>query len=348
MNWGLGHATRLSVLIDRHIAKGDEVVIAGDGMSLAWLRSRYPNLRSIELPHLDLHYSPAGSQIKGLLKQAPHFLNWLHADHRTLQNILAREHFDLVISDNRFGFCSRSAKCVYVTHQLNVMTGGGRLLSSLATAAHRWFIRHYDECWVPDYEQWPGLAGDLSHIDGGVGKWNDKVERTKIKYIGPLSRFGDGIKSKEQRAKNKEQIAKSQEPRYDNVALLSGLEPQRTMLENELKRRWRGTNYMIIRGVIGSANAANDGHLLDTADDETFVGLLKNAKHIVCRSGYSTIMDLAALGLLPRHYGKKNASRLGDGTQDEDCGANDIDRVVELIPTPGQPEQEYLAKLFMN
>lgn len=42
---------------------------------------------------------------------------------------------------------------------------------------------------------------------------------------------------------------------------------------------------------------------------------MANSKHIVCRSGYSSIMDLAALG--------KNAI---------------------LVPTPGQTEQEYLAE----
>ena len=44
--------------------------------------------------------------------------------------------------------------------------------------------------------------------------------------------------------------------------------------------------------------------------------LLRKAKRIIARSGYSTIMDLACIGALAK---------------------------AELIPTPGQPEQEYLA-----
>ena len=50
--------------------------------------------------------------------------------------------------------------------------------------------------------------------------------------------------------------------------------------------------------------------------DEELASALKSAKHIIARSGYSTIMDLAALDLLQK---------------------------AEMIPTPGQPEQEYLA-----
>ena len=52
-----------------------------------------------------------------------------------------------------------------------------------------------------------------------------------------------------------------------------------------------------------------------------------NAKHIIARSGYSTIMDLHALGLLPSKNETPNPQ-------------------IELIPTPGQPEQEYLSAYF--
>ena len=51
-------------------------------------------------------------------------------------------------------------------------------------------------------------------------------------------------------------------------------------------------------------------------NDEQLVPALLGAKHIIARSGYSTIMDFYALNILGK---------------------------AELIPTPGQPEQEYLA-----
>ncbi|MBQ9440223.1 MAG: hypothetical protein IJU35_06515 [Paludibacteraceae bacterium] len=354
LNWGLGHATRLSALIDRRIAAGDEVVIAGDGMSFEWLKRRYPTLRAILLPSLELHYAADGNQVKDLLKQLPQVVRWLWNDGKALDSLLAKEHFDLVISDNRFAFSSRRVKCVYVTHQLNVMTGNHALLSRLATAMHRWFIRHYDECWVPDYEAAPGLAGDLSHIKGGVAKINEQSERFKIKYVGPLSRFGGRIRSQESGGKSQEARDMTYQVHHElsatNVAVLSGLEPHRTMLENELMRRWQGSDYVIIRGMVGGAECHVDssshglGHLLDTADDATLERLLLNAKHIVCRSGYSTIMDLDALGLLPQHDIQGNAHLHNDETLKENETKN-TNRLVELIPTPGQPEQEYLAKL---
>ena len=59
--------------------------------------------------------------------------------------------------------------------------------------------------------------------------------------------------------------------------------------------------------------------------DEELAAALMGAKHIIVRSGYSTIMDLDALGLL--HVPM----------------TNDQSPIITFIPTSGQPEQEYLA-----
>jgi hypothetical protein len=60
--------------------------------------------------------------------------------------------------------------------------------------------------------------------------------------------------------------------------------------------------------------------------DAELASALLGAKHIIARSGYSTIMDLEALHLLTANSQQLTAK-------------------IELIPTPGQPEQEYLATL---
>jgi len=52
------------------------------------------------------------------------------------------------------------------------------------------------------------------------------------------------------------------------------------------------------------------------ANEKQLLELIRHSEHIICRSGYSTIMDLHALG-----------------------------RTAEFIPTPGQTEQVYLAQL---
>lgn len=52
LNWGLGHATRSIPIIRHYLAKGDEVVLGGDGESILLLKQAFPNLRVIDLPSL--------------------------------------------------------------------------------------------------------------------------------------------------------------------------------------------------------------------------------------------------------------------------------------------------------
>ena len=77
--------------------------------------------------------------------------------------------------------------------------------------------------------------------------------------------------------------------------------------------------------------------------DVELVPALMGAKHIIARSGYSTIMDLEALGLLsvsPQDGLGQTWERSHSSAVQPRSGP-----FVELLPTPGQPEQEYLATL---
>ena len=137
---------------------------------------------------------------------------------------------------------------------------------------------------------------------------------SKIEYIGPLSRF-----SNQRREITPTEI-------YHTVCILSGLEPQRSLLEQELIKRYQDSRerVLIIRGVIGTPNMRithRQISIIPTLNDKELAQVLLHATHIVARSGYSTIMDFEALGVLHK---------------------------AELIPTPGQPEQEYLAQKYRN
>jgi hypothetical protein len=115
-------------------------------------------------------------------------------------------------------------------------------------------------------------------------------------------------------------------PTYSTLAILSGLEPQRTLFEQELITRFKDSAQpvLIVRGKIGGpATATQIGAvtLVPHMGDEQLVPLMQQAKKIIVRSGYSTIMDLAVLGMLHK---------------------------AEFHPTPGQSEQEYLAQILMH
>ena len=112
---------------------------------------------------------------------------------------------------------------------------------------------------------------------------------------------------------------------YRNVAVISGLEPHRTILQERLLKLFarKAEKSLIVEGKPADTVRYRQIFGVDVVshlDDTDLAFVLQNADNIYCRSGYSTLMDLYALG---------------------------INRAT-LIPTPGQTEQEYLAEYFAN
>ena len=298
LNWGLGHASRCVPLVQRLLDEGHEVILGGDGESLTLLRRHFPKLRYVYLAPLNLRYGAGRRQVWAMIKALPQIFFWALKDHAMLKAVLHEEPIDQVISDNRFGLYSEAAECIYMTHQLHIMLPRGwKWAEKIASRIHARVYAHYNKVWVPDYaDKEKCLAGELSHIG------------TPVEYIGPLSRFEN----------HKSEIINH---KYYVVAVLSGLEPHRTMLEKEILARYKGTTeqVLIVQGLVHRPNTRitrGTITIVPYMSDTELAEALCGAKHIIARSGYSTIMDLDALGLLEK---------------------------AELIPTPGQPEQEYLA-----
>ena len=315
LNWGLGHASRCVPLVRRFLDEGHEVILGGDGESLTLLRRHFPKLRYTYLAPLDLRYSAGKSQVWAVVKALPRLVSWALKDHAMLAALLREERIDRVVSDNRFGLYNKGTQCIYLTHQLHIMLPKGwKWLEPLAERLHARIYARYDKVWVPDYEDLnKSLAGELSHP---ISRLPSAVSR--VEYIGPLSRFSGNLSP----------IAAHS---YDVVAVLSGLEPQRTMLEKEIVARFaNGQEVLIVQGLMHRPNTRikrGNITLVPSMTDAELVPALLGAKKIIARSGYSTLMDLHALGLLKM----------------TDSPSSVLRPQLELIPTPGQPEQDYLA-----
>jgi predicted glycosyltransferase len=305
LNWGLGHATRCVPIIRQLLTEGHEPVIAADGFPLEFLRQAFPALRFIELPSYPISYSSGNSQKSALFFSIPKIIRGIVNEHQWLESILNTEHFDRIISDNRFGLWNKRIHSTYITHQLMVkMPSGLKVFEPLIWLIHRSLILRYNECWIPDKKEKNGFSGHLTH----------KYPLPKnAQFIGILSRFQD-LKTI------------LPDTTYEVVAIISGIEPQRTLFEKSLIERFRDAGFksLIISG------QPQDQHFEKTIGDITLVShlpdsdmasVLIGSKTIICRAGYSTIMDLSALNCLHK---------------------------AEFIPTPGQTEQEYLARIHCN
>ncbi|HEV2353563.1 MAG TPA: hypothetical protein VGR89_04930, partial [Puia sp.] len=111
----------------------------------------------------------------------PKILIRIKAENRWLDRFLRHTPVDLVISDNRYGLCAAGPQCIFVTHQLSIRTGLGRLPDRWLQRANYAFINRFMACWVPDAPGPENLAGKLSHPR--------RMPRVPVRYIGWLSRF---------------------------------------------------------------------------------------------------------------------------------------------------------------
>jgi uncharacterized protein (TIGR00661 family) len=294
LDWGLGHATRCIPIITELLKRDCLVFIAGSGDSLALLRYEFPDLISIELPGYQPAYPYGHSMMWKMAIQIPKFIHVIRNEHRCIKSIIEGHKIDLIISDNRYGCWSASIPSVFITHQLNILMpkGWGWIARLVGILNHR-LIKKFTYCWIPDY---PDMESNLS---GALSTFDERVLK-HVTHIGPLSRFN---------AKN------ASEYTYDILCIFSGPEPQRSIFEKKVIGQLdrTGLRYFIVRGVLGStvSEEKNEASFLNS---EGLQSVMAQSSCVIARSGYSTIMDLAALG-------KKGI----------------------LVPTPGQTEQEYLA-----
>jgi uncharacterized protein (TIGR00661 family) len=275
LDWGLGHATRCIPIINELLAFNCEVIIGSNGFALALLKREFPQLSFAELPAYNPAYSNR-SMVVSMMKQLPKFLKVMKREHEVIERIVDEFNIDIVISDNRYGCWSRKVKCIFITHQINIL-----LPRSLA-----WFggilnyfnhqaIKRFNLCWVPDYEGVGALAYKLSHNSDLKGR-----------FIGTLSRF--------------DKCLPEQSFRYKVLVILSGPEPQRSNLEKILITQIQGANLkaLLVRGVLGDSKMKiNDQfEVVDFLESKQLNKLVCLSDMIIARSGYSTIMDLARLG----------------------------------------------------
>ncbi|HBC77705.1 MAG TPA: hypothetical protein DCZ51_03695 [Bacteroidales bacterium] len=301
LEWGLGHAGRM-IPVARKLRERNYNVIIGSGKEhQAMFRNELPGLTYIDFPGFKPDYSRFLPQYISLLLKMPLLLYHIAAEHMMLKRIINENKIDIILSDNRFGLWNRRIKSVYVTHQMVIpFPRSFRFLEWTGILFHRYFIKKYSLCFIPDLPGDINLSGRLSH---GIRL----PENTR--YIGLLSRFT----GRSQSVGNRFGIP-------HNTVILSGPEPQRGVLRQKLIEilSKREPLSVFLEGKPGdsvemskSENIISYNHLPANEMQDMITG----STGIVTRSGYTSVMELISLK----------------------CSAL-------LIPTPGQPEQEYLAE----
>ena len=119
LNWGLGHATRDIPVIRTLLDHNHEVTIAASGNARSVLEQEYPGCRYIEFPGYPVPYSQSRFFLPKFFAFFPFILKAISDERKNLGLILARDSYDLIISDNRLGVYSSEIPSVFITHQLH-------------------------------------------------------------------------------------------------------------------------------------------------------------------------------------------------------------------------------------
>lgn len=299
LGWGLGHASRLIPVIDAILNKGCSVIIGADTHIIELLQPRFPDVECFVFKSVNVKFSRGKHQLFSLIKIAIKILLLAKKEQRELKRIIDKKSITAIISDNRYGLHAKGVKSILLTHQLSPIFP--KPFGWLQPLGKRYIKRHaqqFTQCWIPDSENGFRLSGILS--EGGITIPN-------ARFVGLMSRFNLLEPQKLQKG-------------FDLVGLVSGPPPHRQAFEQELINIAQRLNLrtLIVQGLPQSKNAARttgNVTLVPHLPDIQLAKELVSAKHVICRSGYSTIMDLIAL----------------------QCSAI-------TVPTPGQTEQEYLAE----
>lgn len=273
LNWGLGHATRCIPIILELQKEGFTPILASDGCALELLKKEFPELQTLTLPSYNIRYTKLGMLLQlSLLLQVPKLIKAVIFEKKVIAKFITENDVVGIISDNRFGVYAKNIPSVYMTHQLQVMTGWFTIFS---TKLHQTAIKNFDACWVPDFKGETNFSGTLGHL---------KKESFLVKYLGILSRFKKYDANK----------------KYDFLVLLSGPEPQRSQLEVKLLLKFKDSKKQIlfVLGQVEKEQKTTQCGTLTICNFMTSGDLseaIQSSEVVIARSGYTTIMDLAKL-----------------------------------------------------
>lgn len=299
LDWGLGHAARMIPVIKYLSINNNVLTVCGKGAK-HFLQKELPDAEIITINDLPIRYPKHRINIFTMLSWLPVLVYNAVREHFFVKRLIKKRGIDTIFSDNRYGLIFKHIECYFITHQIYPkLPHGFSALEKIIGKLHLIYLKRFTQCLVPDFEEGFSLSGSLA----GTRMPNNP----KFIKIGILSRFWD-------------YKPKNHDKQFDLLILISGQEKQRTIFENQLISQFANSQLRIlfVRGVseekppLQNFNNITFKNMLTT---EALADAITSSKTIICRSGYSTILDIVAL----------NAQAI-------------------LIPTPGQTEQEYLAK----
>lgn len=288
LDWGSGHVARSIPLMQQLVRQGNSLTVRCTFAQRSVFETYCVPATFIVTERFSFRFKGDGHFVKEMVRNAFRFRKAIHAERREVSALIDEHPFDFIVSDHCYGLHDPRVHSVFLTHQVQLPPRTG----FPAQWIHRRWMKRFQTTWIMDDAEMR-LAGKLSlPVANGV-------------YIGHYSRF-TGVVPEQTRG---------------IVAVISGPEPYAQQLFDgvvRLANRSGGDWTIICGGTCTDKGMLNNGTIIRNnwkLADEAII----RAEWVLSRNGYSTLMDLQALG-----------------------------KKALLIPTPGQPEQLYLRKINTN
>jgi predicted glycosyltransferase len=298
LDWGLGHATRCIPIANEILKHNIHIVLAGTAETHALFTAEGIDFEPLLLPSYQIKYKKKLlSHRLYLLLQIPRLKKIIKQEQAIINQYCKVHYITTIVSDNRYGVYESNTKNIFITHQLEVQTGLGNFLNKKLQALHYKMLGPFHEIWIPDVKDpAKSLSGKLAHT---------VMPNKPVHYIGALSR----CKPQPNMAKN-----------FACCFLISGPEPYKSIFIRDaiaLANRTSKPVAIVTGNVLQHKNYQVNKNITiyNHLPTKELVQLIEASAFVICRSGYSSIMDLCAL----------QAKAI-------------------ILPTPSQTEQEYLAK----
>lgn len=299
---GLGHATRTLAIVKFYLKNRYTITIVSEGNALAFLRRELEkeNVEFLSLPD----YPPLQREgkLRYLIADLFRTAKMIRKEHAFLEKLLrAREDsYEFVFSDGRYGFYSSRIPSFLLSHQISFhMPPFLSWMRRVAEYANYRYFKKFDTIFIPDFKERPkSLAGDLSHAR--------ILSRLPHHYVGYMSSY--------------EYMNVPED--IDYLFIIAGFlkEHRHSFIEKliEEAKKLPGKKVFVLGDTSKETVERLPEHNIEIrsfATEPLRSELFNRARVIVSRSGYTTVMDLAALG-----------------------------KRAVLVPTPHQTEQEYLGQ----
>jgi UDP:flavonoid glycosyltransferase YjiC (YdhE family) len=281
LNWGLGHSTRDIPIIEELLHRGHEVTVGSSGNALALLQRECPECSFLEFKDYPVPCSSSRFFLPTFAAGLPALLRAIALEKKRFDQILARNKFDMIISDNRMSVYSSKVPSFFISHQLRYSLPG--LLSPLEMMTmpfNSLFHSHFLGVIVPDIDP----AGGRPNLSGKLCHSRMAATNRRVYYAGILT-------------STKKTAAQED---LDYLFIVSGPEPQRGLLEEIIMKQVQklpGEKVVLLgspqRELHKKLDRTTTVHSYVSTEEK--VTLMNRARFIIARSGYTTMMEVAEL-----------------------------------------------------